>query len=299
MRALRTLFLPAALLGLAPLSATAQWTPAYILDKFKPTVAGVDVDSPADKAAVDACKLETVTGPDGKSIGKALRDGQGKLLRKFVDTNGAFSQRAGEEKKFTHLDQWSYYKDGFEVYREVDTDEDGFTDEARWLNTAGSRVALLKLVKGAGYHVASWKRLSAEEASKVLVQGLVSGDADLLATILASPEELKTLGLPASAVEQAAKLASGRAGAIGPLRKELKGWDASSVWSRFDGSLPHVIPADTTPRARPGGEVSCCHENTIVFAQPGDPAKGPPSLPTSRAGDVVKVGEVWKFVNLR
>ena len=49
---------------------------------------------------------------ENKSIGYALRDPQGKMLRRFVSARGG------------RMDQWSYYQDGFEVYREDDLDGD-------------------------------------------------------------------------------------------------------------------------------------------------------------------------------
>ena len=41
------------------------------------------------------------------------------------------------------MDQSSYYQDGFEVYSEVDLNDDVSPDEARWMNTAGTRVAVI------------------------------------------------------------------------------------------------------------------------------------------------------------
>ena len=134
----------------APRSMAADYSPKDLL-KFRPTQPGVDYDTPADAAAVDACKVELVTDGQKRTVGYALRDGQGKLLRRFIITNGG-----------KYLNQWSYYQDGFEVYRENDLDGDRTLDECRWLNSGGTRIAVIK-----GGKIAGWKRLSAEEASKV------------------------------------------------------------------------------------------------------------------------------------
>src|SRR5262249_23964223 len=152
--------------------------------KLRPTFAGVDCDTPSDAAAIDACKVENVLNAKGHNLGYALRDGQGKLLRKFVDTDGN-----------NRLDQWSYYQDGFEVYREVDLDGDRRLDECRWLNGGGSRVAAV-----AGRKISAWKQISAEEASKVFVQALTGGDLELLETVMATPAELKAAGVPKDVV---------------------------------------------------------------------------------------------------
>ena len=50
----------------------------------------------------------------------------GKPLRKIVDNRG-------DSKP--HI--WSYYLDGVEVYREIDSDFDGEPDQYRWFNSAG------------------------------------------------------------------------------------------------------------------------------------------------------------------
>ena len=132
MRALRTSMAAACLVGIAPALAGAQssYTPAFILEKFRPTQKGVDYDTPTEKAAVDACKVEKVLDAQQKPVGIKLVDGQGRLLRRFVDSNG----KAG-------MDQWSYYQDGFEVYRETDLNDDKSLDECRWLNSGGTRIA--------------------------------------------------------------------------------------------------------------------------------------------------------------
>ena len=159
--------------------------------QFQPIMKGVDYDIPADQAAVDACKTETVYNAQKKAIGVALRDGQGKLLRRFIDADGNGK-----------MDQWGYYQDGFEVYRESDLNNDLSPDEVRWLNTGGTRIAAV--VRG---QIKGWKRISAEEASKVFVQGLVAGDMGLIETVLATPEELTTLGVPKGEVDQVAAAA--------------------------------------------------------------------------------------------
>ena len=142
----------------------------------------------------------------------------------------------------------------------------------------------------------AWKRLSAEESSKVLVQAIVQGDLALLETVMASPDDLQALGVPAAGVEQAAKAATHRRGAFTALLKTgLKGWDSSVVWSRFDGTMPHVIPND--PALKLPADL-ILYENPIVFGGYKDPAQDPSKLAYLQATEVVKVGEVWKFVEL-
>ncbi len=273
--------------GLAPMAAQAQqkgYAPSDLL-KVRPTLPGVEYDTPADPKAVEACKVEVVT-VQNRSIGYALRDGQGKLLRRFVATRGG------------KLDQWSYYLDGFEVYRENDLDGDRALDEARWMNAGGMRIATVKKGK-----IVAWKQISAEEASKVFVQGLVQamngGDTSLLETVMATPEELAAAGLPRDVVEKVAAAASSRGGKVDALLKSLAGWTRQTVWSRFDGTYPHVIPAD--PAGGPEKDL-VVYENAMIFpgiasgqANAGAP---PAQVAFLQIPDMIKLGETWKFVEL-
>jgi thiol-disulfide isomerase/thioredoxin len=266
------------LVGLTPLAASAQSTPKDLL-KLRPTFAGVDCDTPPDAAAIDACKVENVLNANGHNIGYALRDGQGKLLRKFVDTDGN-----------NRLDQWSYYQDGFEVYREVDLDGDRRLDECRWLNNGGSRVGAV-----AGRKIAAWKQISAEEASKVFVQALTSGELDLLETVMATPDELKAAGVPKDIVAKVATAAAKRDEQVAELQKSLVGWNRQTTWNRFDGTFPHVIPADTSAGLEKDVTL---YENAMIFPGSGAAQKDPTKMAFLQIPDMIKLGATWKFVEL-
>ena len=53
-----------------------------------------------------------------------LKDGRGQLVRKFADTKGT-----------NRVDTFSYYLDGVEVYREVDTNGNRVPDQFRWFGS--------------------------------------------------------------------------------------------------------------------------------------------------------------------
>jgi peroxiredoxin len=266
------------LVVVAPGSMAADYSPKDLL-KFRPTQPGVDYDTPAGQAAIDACKVELVTDGQKHTVGYALRDGQGKLLRRFIIIGGG---------KF--LNQWSYYQDGFEVYRESDLDGDRTLDECRWLNGGGTRIAQIK-----GGKIVGWKRLSAEEASKVLVLALSSGDAGLLESLMATTEELATAGVPKEVIEKVTAAADKRASAVEALQKELAGWTAKTVWNRFDGTYPHVIPADPANGLE---KDIVLYENAVVFAGlPGAQANAA-KVSFLQVLEMIKLGETWKFVEL-
>ena len=299
MRVLRTSFALAAAWGMAPTWTSAQVAPQDLLTRNKPVFAGVDYDfpsaavtgnDPAVKAAVDACKVET--SPEGYTV----KDAQGRFLRKFLDANGKKTVRKGEKVARAYLDQWSYYLDGFEVYREIDEDDDGYLDEVRWMNSGGTRIAKVQPAEGGGSKVVAWTRISPEEASKVLVQAIVLGDRNLLDSVIASPEELQAIAAPAATIKRATEAASARADGFLALRKNVQaaGWTGQTVWSRFDGAMPHVIPADAAPGLK---NEFVLYENVVIFPTSGNPEKDL-KIAYLSVPEVVKIGDAWKFVDL-
>jgi thiol-disulfide isomerase/thioredoxin len=270
----------------ASVARSAPPIPGDLL-KFRPTLPGVEYDIPPDAAAVAACRLENVLNAQKRPIGYALRDGQGKLLRRFVDSDGN-----------GRMDQWSYYQDGFEVYRESDLDGDTTLDESRWLNSGGTRIAVVQKGK-----VAKWKQISAEEASKVFVQGVVAamdnGDLSLLETVMATPAELAAAGVPKDVVDKVAAAAEARAEKVDALLKMLVGWNRQTVWNRFDGTYPHLIPADPASGLEKDLTV---YENAMIFpgsaAAQSNASAAPPKVAFIQIPDVIKLDATWKFVEL-
>lgn len=284
MRSLRTLTVAAGLLGMSPLLALGQskTTPDALLN-FKPSLKGVDYEVVTDPAAINACKVEAVKDANNQQVGFALRDGQGKLLRRFLDTDGNRT-----------LDQWSYFQDGFEVYRENDLNNDRSLDECRWLNSAGTRVATVKSA-GGKVQITGWKRLSAEEASKVLVQALVSSDLELLETVLATPDELTKLGVPQATIKQVSDSASKRVAEVKAVLQGLKGWNNQTVWSRLDGMMPHLIPADPTT---PLKQDLILYENAVIFPGAANGQGNSANMAFLQVPEMIKLGDVWKFIEL-
>jgi thiol-disulfide isomerase/thioredoxin len=280
MRALATSLTAAMLLTIVPSVARAQTPSTKDMLALQPTLKGVDYETPAPEA-IESCKVEQVLNAQKKPIGWALRDGQGKLLRKFVANKGA-------------MDQWSYYQDGFEVYRESDLDGNGVLDECRWLNAAGTRIATVSQRK-----INGWKRLSAEEASRVLVQGLVQGDLNLIESVIATPAELTALGIPQTEVDQLKAAEAKRLDAIKALQKTLfgLGWSKATVWNRFDCQSPHLIPTDSA--TGPSKDL-VLYENAIIFAGVPTTQASPANLKVAflQAPEIVQVGDTWKFVEL-
>ena len=146
--------------------------------QLTPVQKGVDYDRPSPE---EAAKCKIVPRKVGNQVGWVVEDANGTILRRFTDTNGD-----------NVVDQWSYFKDGIEVYRDIDSNFNGKTDQYRWFNTAGSRWGLDKNEEGT---IDSWKMISAEEVSAEIVAAIAAQDVQRFTRLALTPEELKGLGL--------------------------------------------------------------------------------------------------------
>ncbi|KKL09289.1 hypothetical protein LCGC14_2567350, partial [marine sediment metagenome] len=90
------------------------------------------------------------------------------------------------------VDDWRYYKNGLEVYRDVDSDFNRKADQFRWFHTSGSRWGIDDNEDG---QIDRWKTISAEEVSAEAVAALSSGDTQRFMCLVLTPKELKSLGL--------------------------------------------------------------------------------------------------------
>src|SRR5262249_23650101 len=126
----------------------------------------------------------------GNASGWLLRDAKGQPLRRFFDSNGDGKP-----------DVWSYYKDGVEVYREIDTTFTGKPDQYRWVNSGGSKWGVddNKAARRES-HIDGWRVIAAEEVSQEILQALITKDFARLERLLISDAEVKALELsPAEA----------------------------------------------------------------------------------------------------
>ena len=277
------------LLVLSPVAALAQPSnlpaPSDLL-KFRPTLPGVEYDTPADPAAINACKVETVV-VQNRSIGYALRDGQGKLLRRFVDNDGNGK-----------MDQWSYYQDGFEVYRESDLDGNRSLDEVA--------VAQCRRHAGRGRGEGEGRELEADLGGGGLEglrpgTGPGAGQRRPLAARDGHGDPGRAAGRGAAQGRDRSRGRGGRLRAekVDALLKGLVGWNGQTVWNRFDGTFPHVIPADPSSGLEKDVTV---YENAMIFpglaGSPANANAAPPKLAFLQIPDMIKLGATWKFIEL-
>jgi hypothetical protein len=257
---------------LVPAVAQAQnaYDPEFAL-QYKPAQKDVAYDKPA-VADVKKCqvKLEKVAGKSGF----AVYDPNGQILRRYMDINGD-----------RYIDQWRYFLNGIEVYRDIDSDFNNKIDQSRWLNTGGSRWSLDRNEDG---RIDAWKSLSAEEASRVAIVALTSNDAALLSTVLVSDTDLSSLGIADEykkiLLDQVKDPKSG-------LQKVLatsKSINQTTKWMRFDGAMPGLIPVDEGKAS----EDLLVYEGTMAIVE----TDGKPGF--VQIGELIKVGKVWKLTQI-
>ena len=118
---------------------------------FRPRQSNVDYDKPTNEELPN-CRIESSLDKF-KMKGYVVYDPAGRILRQFFDVD-----RNGK------IDQWSFFKNNIEVYRDLDTNADRKTDQYRWMGTAGIRWGLDSDQNG---KIDSWKMISAEELSLI------------------------------------------------------------------------------------------------------------------------------------
>jgi thiol-disulfide isomerase/thioredoxin len=239
---------------------------------FQPRQKGVAISTPT-QAEYPQCKVELVQGTSPGSTGWALRDPQGRFLRRFMDTNGD-----------RYPDQWCYYKDGVEVYREVDSNFNGKVDRYYWLNTAGMKIGLDRDEDGT---IDDWLALSPEELSQLAAQALATRDYRLFQTLLVKEEDLQALGLPTREVERIRELRKQTEQKFRQACAALPQLNETTRWMHFEAGTPARIPADTYGMKR---DVLMLHRGLVIVETAG-------KQDVIQLGEMLLVGEAWKLVD--
>ncbi len=96
-------------------------------------------------------------------------------------------------------------------------------------------------------------------------------------------------------MHKVAAAAARRVDAVSALRKQLVGWNEQTVWNRFDGTLPHVIPAD--PSAGLEKDLTL-YENAMVIPSSTAGQAANAKLAFLQVPDMIQLGATWKFIEL-
>ena len=255
----------------------AKPTPADALG-IVPTQPDIDFERPP-KADIERCTVdsETVAGISGLVV----RSPAGQVLRRFLDTNGD-----------NRVDQWCYYKDGIEVYRDIDTDfeaDKAKVNECRWLGTAGTRWGIDEDENGT---IDRWKQISAEEVTAEVVAAIRGKDTARFRRLLLSPDEIESLGLNEKQANELKAKAESAAANFAQRAAAQRLVTPQSEWIHFGGSRPGVIPAGTEGSTK---DLTVYDNVTAVVETSGGAEKKHTQV---IIGSLVRLGDGWRLIEL-
>jgi len=241
---------------------------------LKPMQKDVEYDLPkGDEIAKCTIQVEKA----GQISGWVVKDPEGRILRRFIDTNGDNT-----------VDQWSYYADGLEVYRDVDSNSNGKADQYRWLNTGGSRWALDTNEDG---KVDVWKSISAEEVSAEAVQAMAARDSARFQRLLLTADELQTLGLGekyGTVISEKIAAAPQRFTGLANDSKVANVSTGATKWLNFSGTRPGLVPAGTDGTTKD----VLVYENVAAMMEVGEKAS------QVQIGTMIRIGDVWRLIDV-
>ena len=240
--------------------------------QIRPKQSNVDFDMPSETEIKD-CQLNKSENPAG-GILWVITDGEQRVLRKFEDQNAD-----------SKLDRWSYFKNGIEVYRDLDSNGDRKADQSRWLATAGMRWGIDRNQDGV---LDYWKSISAEEVSQEVVEAILSKDPARFNRLLISQEEVSQLGLgPQQSKEILERIKTAQA-EFPKFVEQQRVLSPQSTWIHFSGTRPGTIPAGTDGSR---------NDITIYDSVAAVVESGRQHVQLS-IGTLIKVNDAWRLVDL-
>ena len=259
--------------NLSPIPAFAHSTAPPTLEQalaLKPIQSNIDYDQPTE-AQKKTCKV--VSAKEIGERGWLVQDGNGRLLRRFVDTNGD-----------NRLDQWCYYKNGVEIYRDIDADFDEKADQYRWLGTAGTKWGLDQDEDGT---IDRWKTISAEETSAEIVAAVQNKDWQRFRLVLLSSDELKNLGVSENRRSELKEQLESAQKTFQTFVSDQSIITPTSEWSYFGGTRPSLIPQGTE-----GSDKDIIfYDNVIAVVEDQGQHR------QLAIGTLIQVGQGWRVVS--
>jgi len=259
----------AAVAAVAPASAA----PPSAADALalKPRQKGIEVAQPTEAEVKQATINQE---KEGGVMALVVRGPSGEVLRAFADSDG---NRV--------VDRWSYYKDGMEIYRELDSDKDTKPDEYRWLGGAGSRWGADTNADGV---IDAWKVLSAEEATAEVVNAIRDRDAAAFARLLPSKADLEAAGFEGELLTELVTRITAAPAAFAKAAAEQKDIGADARWtSMLTPQAPGTLPAGMSGLTK---DVSA-YDNVVALVE-SKQGNGQVFV-----GSLVKCGEAWRPVD--
>ena len=238
---------------------------------FQPIQKDIEIEIP-EKAEYSRCKVEVEQNK--KSSGWIVYGPNGQVLRRFVDTNGD-----------NVVDQWRYFNRGLEVYRDIDSNFNNKVDGSRWMNLAGTRWGLDRDEDG---KIDEWKMISAEEVTRVAITALAKNDIEAFKTLMVTDEELTDSGIKNPFADKIRDSVKGAPKEIPVMLTKTKMITPETVWVRFDGSMPGLIPADDAKTSKD----LHVFENVMAIVD----TKGKSGL--IQFGELIRIGSAWRLTQV-
>ena len=203
----------------------------------------------------------------------------GEVFRRFVDTNAD-----------NKIDQWCYFNNNVEVYRDIDNDFNGRPDEYRWLGTEGSKWGLDDRQDG---RVDRWKQISAEEVTAEIVAAIASKDARRFEAVLATAREIKSLGLDSDHTAELTAASAEAAEAFSEMARSQNQVPADARWLQFAAAQPGILPAGTDGSTK---DVTAYENVVAMYAAGEDDASSGANAGSGQIliGTLVKIGDSWR-----
>lgn len=242
----------------------------------KPIQPNVSITTPTAAEAANL-KAEQVNWPKQGNITPSavvLKDGQGRLVRQFIDTSGQGRPNI-----------WSFYLNGVEVYREIDGNGNGKPDQYRWYGANGTRWGIDRDEDGT---VDTWYMISPEEVSQELFAAIVNKDSKRLEALLVTEADLKAIGLPATETAKLLERTTASAKKLADTAEKLK-LTPTAKWIHLEAGLPQ-----STPKELLGSSDDLIKQRSAsVLVDRGD-GKNADVFST---GELVLIGRSWKVVD--
>lgn len=274
-------WLAAAFFGSAPIANGETVDQALV---YEPIQAGVAFDTPS-KEDREKCTIEKEVQPKTeKVIGFIVKDPNGKMLRRFFDSDG--------DKK---LDTWSYFKDGIEVYREHGPKPktgDVVASEFRWLGENGTRFGI---DTDANQKIDQWAAISPEEVSEEFLLTVKLKDAERFSALLISNEEVDSLPISAEMKEAIKTRAEKSQKDFASYVSKQKLIDSKSTWISFGGIKPMTLVLTDQ------GDVTVYENVSTIFDKDGDPKTNDDRADVSLGTLIHIVGQdvdAWRMIDL-
>ena len=257
------------LLATSPLAAQQGSAPtAEQALQLSPIQPGIEYDQPS-KSEAKECTIQPER--QGKSTSWVVRDATGRMLRRFADTNAD-----------NVVDTWSYYHNGLEVYRDIDSDFDSKADQYRWLQTGGSRWGIDKNQDG---KIDRWKQISPQELAEEVVIAIKQKDSARFARLLLDSEEAKRLGMGKDLAKQVADQLKNANTEFRKLASSQKAVTTKSRFVDFGAPKPGVVPSGVDGSTK---DITV-YENASALVDNG----GAPEQVL--LGSIFRVGDGWRM----